>query len=151
MRKIFLILIVLSVMISFNGCFDAENEEEKMGDAVMKEVKFIEIEQCGIDWKQIEFSIDLSTMDFWTEAKSVETRQDALMIGKTLIEKCHENNMFINYTLLSIVYSRQDDIWRFDYSIDQRHKTIEEREDCGNLYVAVQGSNGKLIKAWIEE
>ena len=111
-------------MISFNGCFDAENEEEKMGDAVMKEVKFIEIEQCGIDWKQIEFSIDLSTMDFWTEAKSVETRQDALMIGKTLIEKCHENNMFINYTLLSIVYSRQDDIWRFDYSIDQRHKTM---------------------------
>ncbi len=138
-------------MISFNGCFDTENEGEKMGDAVMKEVEFIEIEQCGIDWEQIEFSIDLSTMDFLTEAKSVETRQDALMIGKALIEKCHENNKFMDYTLLSIVFSRQDDIWRFDYSVDQRHKHTEELEDCGNLYIAVHGSDGKLIKAWIEE
>ena len=151
MRKRFLILMVLSVMISFPGCCGTANEGEEMGDAVTEEVAFMETEQCGIDWAQIEFPIDFSTMDCLTEAKPVETRQDARMMGEALIEECHEHHMFLDYTLLSIVYSRQDDIWRFDYSIDQRHTQVDELEDCGNLFVAVHGRDGKFLKAWIEE
>lgn len=54
--------------------------------------------------------------------------------------------MFMDYTLLSIVSSNQEDIWHFDYSVDQQYKDTEELEDCGNLCVAVHGSDGKLIK-----
>lgn len=138
-------------MMSFSGCLGTENNGEKVDDAVMNEVQFVEIEKCGIDWEQIEFSIDLSTMDVCIEEKPIETKNDALIIGESIIDKCHENNMFIDYTLLSIVFSIHDDIWRFDYSIDQRYKHTDELEDCGNLYVAVHGSDGKLIKAWIDE
>ena len=151
MWKIFLMLTAQLIVISLYGCSNKGGNGEKMNDITKEEVSFVEIEQSGIDWDQIEFSIDLSTIDFFAEVKTIETKQDALIIGNNIIETCHEKNMFLDYTLLSIVFFKQDNIWRFDYSIDQRDRDIEEIEDCGNLYVAVRGRDGKLIKAWVEE
>ena len=42
-------------------------------------------------------------------------------------------------------------MWRFEYSIDQRNKAIDHLVDCGCLYVAMDGKEGKVIKAWLEE
>ena len=53
--------------------------------------------------------------------------------------------------MISIVHSTEDNVWRFEYSIDQRNKAIDHLVDCGCLYVAMDGKEGKVIKAWLEE
>lgn len=52
---------------------------------------------------------------------------------------------------VSIVHSTEDNVWLFEYSIDQRNKNVENLIDCGCLYIAIDGNKGTLIKAWVEE
>lgn len=150
-RKILIVIINMLFLVSFVGCNEILNKNSEKRNMEMQEINFIEIESSGINWEQIEFPIDLSEIECLNETKSIESKQDAIKIAKTIIEKCHEKDMFCDYTLLSIIYSKNDNIWRFDYSIDQRSKDKSDLMDCGNLYVAIDGNEGKLIKAWIEE
>ena len=150
MRKVVLIFTLL-FLLSFDGCNNTSSNSDIEGSTAMQEINLTETEWCGINWDQIEFLVDLSEIEFIEETKSIETRKDAIEVATTLIEKCHEIGKFSSYTLLSITHSTKDNVWRFDYSIDQRNKDNENLVDCGCLYVAIDGNEGKLIKAWIEE
>lgn len=89
--------------------------------------------------------------DILKEIKPIETNQIATEVATSIIEKLHEKGKFSEYTLISIVHSTEDNVWRFEYSIDQRNKAIDHLVDCGCLYVAMDGKEGRVIKAWLEE
>lgn len=117
----------------------------------MEKIDFIEIESVNIDWDEIEFPVDPKEIRIPFNSKSISTREDAFCIGKAIIENCWRNNKFSDYVLLSVVHSISDNIWRFEYSIDQRNKDINDLIDCGGLYVAIDGDKCELIRAWIYE
>lgn len=139
------IIMIFLFLFLFVGCSKFSNNNSM--DLDMQRIDFIEIDWCGIDWEQIEFPIDLSRIQFTENINLIETEQDAIKIAKSFIDKCHEANRFSNYILFSIVHSKKDNIWRFDYSTNRKDNNVF----CECLYVAFDGNNGELLKAWIEE
>lgn len=143
MKKIVLTIFVFLFL--FVGCNNSLKNNN--GDLAMQEIDFIEIDWCGIDWEKIEFPIDFSDIKFMENIKTIENCQDAMKIAKSFIDQCHETGRFSNYVLFSVVHSKKDNIWRFDYSTSQKDSIIF----CECLYVVFDGDNGELLKAWVEE
>lgn len=85
------------------------------------------------------------------EIETIDTNRIALDIGTNIIDEFHRNGKLSGYTLISITHLIEDNVWRFEYSIDQRNADIDNLIGCGNLYVAIDGNKGTLIKAWLEE
>ena len=147
MKKILPLMLLLFFLV---GCSNVSNSSELNVDDIMEDVYITEIDWCGIEWDQIQFPIDLRE-DVLEEIKPIETTQIAIEVATTIIEKLHEKGKLSEYTLISIVHSTEDNVWRFEYSIDQRNKDIDHLVDCGCLYVAMDGKEGSVIKAWLEE
>lgn len=129
---------------------NVSHNNDSKNDEIIEDIYIGEIEWCGIDWNQIEFPINLNE-DVLKEIKPINTKQMAVDIGKKIIDHFHRDGKMPEYTLISIIHSTEDDIWRFDYSIDQRNVDIDKLIDCGGLNVAIDGKKGTLIKAWVEE
>lgn len=149
MKKVLLIIIL--ILFSLEGCSNGSNNTIKNEEDTMQNIYITEIEWCGIEWEKIQFAIDLKEIDIWEEIESIETNQIAIDFATTIIEECHEQGRFSDYKLISIIHSTKDNVWCFEYSIDQRDKEAEKLVDCGCLYVAIDGNKGALIKAWVEE
>ena len=137
--------------VSDNGssCNTSNSSNEK--EPNMQEPKFVEIEWAGINWDQIEFPIDPKEIEIPIDVKTISTKEEAIRVGEAIIKNCWKNNKFPDYVFLTIVHSTKDNIWRFDYSIDQRDKDVNDLIDCGGFYVAVNGINCETIKAWVDE
>ena len=144
------ILSLMLLLIVFTGCSNAQNSDRPNGDDIMGDVCITEIEWCGTEWEQIQFPIDLNE-DVLEEIKPIETDRSAIEVAAAIIEKLHERREFSDYTLISVIHSTEDDVWRFEYSIDQRNMDADDLIDCGCLYVAIDGAEGELIKAWLEK
>ena len=116
----------------------------------MQDINITETERCGIEWNQIQFPINLNE-EILKGIKPIASTQSAVDVGKNIIEGFHREGKLPEYSLISITYSTEDNVWVFEYSIDQRNKDVDNLIDCGGLYVAIDGSKGELIKAWVEE
>ena len=132
------------------GCANVQYENYLHGNDVMEDVCITEIEQFSINWDLIEFPIDLdkNVLDI---IEPIDTSQKALEIGTNIIEELHREGKMPEYTLVSITHSTKDDMWCFEYSIDQRNIDVEDLIECGGTYVTIDGSSGVLIRAWAEE
>lgn len=129
---------------------ETQNSLSTNGEINM-EINFAELKWAGINWDEIEFPVDLNEFENSIEHEPILTKEEALKVGQSIIESCWKSNKFLDYSLLTVVHSTEDNIWRFDYSIDQRDKTNSTFLLCGGFYVAIDGSNGEVIKAWVEE
>lgn len=116
----------------------------------MEDIYITEIDRFNIEWDQIPFPIDFNE-EVLQEIESIGTNKNAVEIGTNIIEEFHRDGKLSEYTLIAITHSTEDNVWCFEYSIDQRNKNIDNLIDCGCLYVAIDGNNGTLIKAWLEE
>ena len=145
------------ILMSFVVCFicgcslnrnDGANQSniDKIG-----EPNIVEIEYSDIDWESIEFPVELDEIKTLSKNNKIKTKQDAITLGYNIIAECHENRKFPEYTLCSIVHSSKDNIWQFEYSLDQSDVSVYELIDCGALFVAIDGNKGTLIKAWVTE
>lgn len=151
MKKIVSMFLIIILLISGCGETSNDNTTNTSGVTDMEMIDFIEIEQAGIDWNEVEFPISSKEIAIPFNIKSIATKEDAIKIGKAIIENCWDNGKFLDFVLLTIVHSTEDNVWRFDYSIDQRNKKDGTLLLCGGFYVAIDGNNGKVIKAWVEE
>lgn len=146
MRKLLVLMIAVIISaVCFSACANGEKEND------MEVPKFTETEWSGIEWEKIEFPIDSKEVVIPKNVKAISTKEEAINIGKAIIKNFWENNKFTNYILLTVVHSTKDNVWRFDYSIDQRKNTDGTYLLCGGFYVAIDGSNCNVIKAWVEE
>ena len=112
--------------------------------------KILEVAQSYPAGDSIEFPVDISLM-FTKKSKPINSNQAAIELAMELIGECHKKGQFSDFTLLAIVHSEHDNMWYFEYSIDQQNENAENLVDCGNFNVAVDGSAGNIIRAWIEE
>ena len=118
----------------------------------MRGPDFVEIEWTTINWDQIEFPIEQKKIEIPSDVKSIKTKEEAIVIGEAIIENCWKNNKHLDYALLAVIHSIKDNIWRFEYSVDQRDKNDDDEVLlCEVFYVAMDGNDGKIIKAWVEE
>ena len=112
--------------------------------------KILEVAQSYPAGDSIEFPVDISLM-IKKKSKPINSNQAAIELAMELIGECHKKGQFSDFTLLAIVHSEHDNMWYFEYSIDQQNENAENLVDCGNFNVAVDGSAGNIIRAWIEE
>jgi hypothetical protein len=147
MRKILPLLLLLFLLV---GCSNVSNCNNPKENDIMQDIYFTEIDWCSIEWNQIQCSIDLNE-DVLKEIEPIDTHRIAVDIGTKIIEELHRDGKLSEYTLISITHSTEDNVWCFEYSIDQQNVDIDNLIDCGCLYVAIDGNNGVLIKAWLEE
>ena len=149
MKKILVLMLLLLLLV---GCSNISNNNNPSKNDSMDntDITIEETEWCDIDWDQIEFPIDLK-IDALKEIGPIDTNQRAINIGTRIIEELHRKGKHPEFTLCTIVHSTKDNVWRFDYSIDQRNTDIDNLIECGVLYVVIDGNNGELIKAWITE
>ena len=132
------------------GCSDVSNSDHSRETEIIEDVYITEIEQCSIEWNQIWLPIDLND-DILKKLEPIDTNQIAVDIGTNIIEEFHKDGKLSEYILLSITHSTEDNMWCFEYSIDQQNVDIDNLLDCGSLYVVIDGNKGALIKAWFEE
>ena len=143
-----LIFMLLSFLLM--GCWDGSNDKKPRMYDIMEDIHMTEIRRCSIDWNQIQFPVNLDE-DILKKIKPIDTNQIAIDIGTNMIEELHGDRKLSEYALVSITHSTEDNVWCFEYSIDQRSVDVDNLIDCGCLYIAIDGNKGELIKAWIEE
>lgn len=146
-RKILSLILLLILLV---GCSNVSNSNNLRENDIMEDIYITEIEWCSIEWNQIQFPIDFNG-NVLKEIEPIDTNQIAIDIGTNIIEEFHRDGKLSEYTLISITHSTEDNVWCFEYSIDQRNVDIDNLIDCGCLYVAIDGNKGALIKAWLEE
>ena len=116
----------------------------------MSDVSIVEIDRCSTEWDQIQFPVNLNE-DVLEEIKPIETNKAAITVGTKIIEKLHKKAKYAEYVLIGIVHFTENNIWQFEYSLDQRNVGVEDLIDCGGLYVVIDGNEGTLIKSWVTE
>ena len=153
-QRPFWVLICVSVLMFslflLVGCSNVQYDNNLQDNDVMEDICITEIERYSIDWNQIQLPIDLNE-NVLNAIEPIDTNQKAVEIGTNIIEEIHRNGMLSEHTLISITHSIEDNIWCFEYSIDQRDVDVEDFVECGGTYLAVDGSRGVLMKAWAEE
>lgn len=147
MREITFLILLIFLLV---GCSNISNSSIPRENDIMEDIYITEIDRFNIEWDQIPFPIDFNE-EVLQEIESIGTNKNAVEIGTNIIEEFHRDGKLSEYTLIAITHSTEDNVWCFEYSIDQRNKNIDNLIDCGCLYVAIDGNNGTLIKAWLEE
>ena len=137
----------MSLLLLLMGCNSTNNQGEC---DTMENIAFFETNQLSIKTGQIEFPFTFSK-DISEELRPVDSKQTSVTIGKMLLESLHRKGIYLEYVLLSITHSKNDNVWCYCYSIDQREVNVDDLIDCGAFYVAINGDSGEIIKAWSEE
>ena len=154
MKRILVLLFFVIVLVSScsNGSqFDEGGSISNIGKTqTVGDVFITEIERFDIQWDEIELSFDLNE-NVLKEIKPIETNSCAVEIAENIIEDLNKEGKLSEYTLVSIIHSREENLWCFEYTIDQKNKDADDLIDGGCLYVAIDGNEGALIKAWCEE
>ena len=141
MKKIIPLLLLLFSLV---GCSCVMNNNSCVDD-VMKDIQITEIDRFNFEWDRVEFPIELGE-DALEKVTPINTTEDAVDIATSIIEELHNDGRMSEYVLLSVTHSKEENIWCFEYSTD-----VDTLVECGGLYVAIDGNEGKLIKAWVEE
>ena len=147
MRKITFLIFLIFLLV---GCSNISKSSIPNENDIMEDIYITEIDRFNIEWDQIPFSINLNE-EVSQEIELISTNKNAVDIGTNIIEELHKDGKFSEYTLIAITHSTEDNVWCFEYAIDQRNKNIDSLIDCGSLYIAIDGNEGTLIKAWLEE
>lgn len=116
----------------------------------MSEISCVSTDFCGIQWENIEFPVNLEKLGVDNKNFIISNQESAIEIGQTLIDEIKQNEKMENYVLLAIVHSTQDNIWRFEYA-ENCSNNVDELIDGSVFNIAINGTVGNVIMAWLEE
>ena len=161
MRKIFLVMLILSLLLITAGCGNELSDDTfnvvttndtDVNDAtiITGDLNIYETDWCDIDLNPM-FPVDVESRKVLDEIKPINTNEMAIEVGTSIIVNLHEQGSFPDFVLVGIVHSTEDNVWRFEYSIDYRASINAALTFCECFYVAVDGNDGSIIQAWIEE
>lgn len=142
MKKIVPLLLLLFLLV---GCGRPLNKNE-----IAENVSITEIDRLAIAQEPIQCAVELKE-EVLQKIEPIVTNQSAVAVGTHIIEALHSDGKLPAYTLASITHSTEDNAWCFEYAMDQRNRAADNLTDCGGFYVAVDGSKGTLLNAWLEE
>ena len=130
MKKIALFILFLSLFLLV-GCSNTTNGSTPRKNDVMGNIQIMETNRLNVEQEEIQVPV--------------------VDVGTDIIEALHKDGKLSEYTLASIIHSTEDNVWRFEYSVDQRDVDMDDLIDCGCLYAVIDGNEGTFIKAWLEE
>ena len=148
-KKILSFTLSLVLLLFLTGCDILNHDITNEGDN-MKTISVTTVSYFDAKSDDIQFYVELNE-DILKDTKTIKTEHDAKIIAKSIIDQLHRDNRFLDYTLISIIHSIEDNIWCFEYSLDQIDTDPDELVDCGSLYVVIDGNKGELIQSWLEE
>ena len=149
MKKIALFILFLSLFLLV-GCSNTSNGSTPRKNEVMGNIQIMETNRFNVEQEEIQVPVDFDE-EVLKKIEPIVTNQDAVDVGTNIIEALHKDGKLSEYTLASIIHSTEDNVWCFEYSIDQRDVDMDDLIDCGCLYAAIDGNEGTFIKAWLEE
>ncbi len=142
MKKIVPLLLLLFLLV---GCGRPLNKNEMAGN-----VKITEIDRFPIEQEPIQCAVELKE-EVLQKIEPIVTNQNAVAVGTHIIEALHSGGKLPAYTLASITHSTENNVWCFEYAINQPNVDADNLIDCGGLYVTIDGNKRTLLNAWIEE
>ena len=113
-------------------------------------VSVFEVDKYNIDYEKIEFPIEFEA-DVLELIKPVKTDEEAKSVAIDILENRHKQGKWLEDTLVGVLHSTEDNVWRFEYSLDQSDVPVDEIVLCSCAYVVIDGNSGELIAAWAEE
>ncbi len=168
MKKIILVLAIVTLFtIVFCGCGNNTDsptdvnttkevitsekiEEPTESDYKNRTVPVFEVDKYNIDYERIEFPIEFED-DVLELIKPVKTDEEAKSVAIDILEERHKQGGWLDDTLVGVLHSTEDNVWRFEYSLDQSDVPVDELVECSCAYVVIDGNSGELIAAWAEE
>ena len=149
MKRILSIIEIVFIILIMCGCSIKDSNNDVASGT--KEIPFQSLESYENLFEDVEFPLTLEELDIWDEIGSIETREYAIEVGDRLIEEYKKSGKYSDFVLCSYVYYSKENAWRFDYSIDQSTSDADELIDCSVMYIVIDGGDGRLIAAWVEE
>ncbi len=111
-------------------------------------IAFIEAETDNSIYENAELCIDLSDFLGSIQFRVITNSEEAKALAFNILDQLNINNMFINYTVHTIIHYKNIDMWCFEYGDIQ---DIETESECGGLHILLNGGNGSLVLSWIDE
>ena len=142
----FVILIILgseSVYSNTNVKCDIISKGEKEMD-----IAFIETETDNSLYENAEFCIEISDFLGFMQFKAITNFEEAKAMAFNILSQLNSNNMFINYTVHTIIHYKNIDMWCLEYGNIQ---DIETESECGGLHILLNSVNGNIVLSWIDE
>lgn len=137
--------------INNSNIYVTNNESSVLNsEDLMKNVIVSEVDKYAKDYGKIEFPIEFDA-DVLSLINPIDTDEEAKIVAIDILEERHKQRKWLDYTLVGILHSTEDNVWRFEYSLDQSDVPVDELVDCSCVYVVVDGNSGELIAAWAEE
>ncbi len=146
----YIIIILLSIL-SVICMFSCAKETDRTG-FLRKNVKVNNIVEYDIESETIEFEVDLDKEEYSSLIGGrIISDSDAFDAAIAILNHRQENGKLSDYELVSITHSTDNDLWKFEYSKNHIDTPDIDKVDGGSYFVVVEGSQGQLIKSWIEE
>ena len=96
------------------------------------------------EWENPEQPYDLGACISNDDIPTFDSDLDAVRVGLAIINSLHEQGQFTNESLFLVAHKTGEELWLFSYA--------SQPLDPGfDLCVVVNGTNGKLVSAWLEE
>ena len=127
-----------------------KTKEPTETDYINVTVPVFEVDKYSVDYERIEFPIEFEA-DVLELIKPVKTDEEAKSVAIDILENHHKQGKWLDDTLVGILHSTEDNVWRFVYSLDQSDVPVDELIECSCAYVVIDGNSGELIAAWAVE
>ena len=146
MKKLFTLLLAICMLFFCSSCANTElkndetTEKENISDTHSTYVFDIK-NFYGTEWEKAELPVDLSGLTCFKNVKPIKTNQEAVNFANKILKEQQSFGKLPNYILFSVQYASNDNVWCFEYGIN------EPDTDGGCLTVAVNGKDGSFISA----
>lgn len=139
-----------TIDINSNLGTSVEKSDLNSGEGSADSVPVIEVDKYNKDYETVEFPVEFNG-NILELIKPVRTGEEAKTVAIAIIEELHKQGRWIDYTLVSVLHSMEDNVWRFEYSLNQSDVPVDELVDCSCAYVVIDGNEGVIIAAWVVE
>ncbi|MBQ3526990.1 MAG: hypothetical protein IJA52_00330 [Clostridia bacterium] len=152
--------IVISIILAFfylmilSSCMKSINvpniEETNVPDTEQTAVSFLEIDCLESDWDKSGFTVDLEEKQITIDKSSIDTFDNAVLIGEDISNQCENGSNSVEYKLTAVVHAKNVDTWVYNYTKIQYRKGTKDLINKHGFYIAVD-NNCNIIRMWVEE
>lgn len=147
-----LVLLLLVVAIIVITCVVLSNKESTLTDPEeSKQIPKRRSETFMVDNEPVDFDPDFHIDINWDDplvydGPVVPDKETAVRIAKAVFEGMEKPTDFINHKPQSVVYNEEDEVWIVGF-----WETTDMPKLGGDCSIAIQKSDGKVVRIWFGE
>ena len=140
MRIISIIVVLLLNISLFSACSTAEKETVEQPSLKTEEMNGVDLEKGVLADKNWDETVGTY------QGAVVPNEEVALEIAKTIFNAMEKSDAAQEYVPQSVFYDEQDEVWIVSF-----WKETEEITVGGDCSIAIQKSDGKVLRIWFGE